>query len=207
MRIFLVRHGESIQGKKGLYQSPNTGLYRTGIKQAEKLAARFKGVEIDLIISSRYRRAMQSAQIVGRELDKKVVYTKLLNESVPPSEVLGRVHDSDGVARIWKERMMHIKNPKWHYSDEENLSDLKARALMALKYIAGKKAGSVLAVTHGNMLKMLIGLAMLGEDAEAKQLLKIMRFLHVNNTGITECEIDSKGNWQMLTFNDYTHLK
>jgi hypothetical protein len=39
------------------------------------------------------------------------------------------------------------------------------------------------------------------------QLRRAFKFFRMENTGITEVEIDDSGNAKLITFNDFTHLK
>ena len=84
MKIFLIRHGETESNKNRIIQGKiDEGLSKKGIKQAECLADRLKDEKIDLIISSEYKRAAETADkiksqhpssnlILKKELIKKL---------------------------------------------------------------------------------------------------------------------------------------
>src|SRR5271157_3755114 len=159
MKVFLIRHAESELNRSNTHQYPHTKLSKTGLRQAELLAERFSGAKVDLIIASRYTRAMQTARILQKRLKKRIVYTSLLNELKRPSEVEGKSTESKIALRISAEFLKHFYDPGWHYSDEENFFDLRRRASAFIKYLKKKNKGSIAVVTHGHVIRMLLALA------------------------------------------------
>ncbi|HLD62134.1 MAG TPA: histidine phosphatase family protein [Patescibacteria group bacterium] len=71
MKIYFVRHGESVSNALGLRQGPDGGLTAKGIKQAKILAKKFSKIPVDLIVSSPYDRAKLTAQIISKAIGKK----------------------------------------------------------------------------------------------------------------------------------------
>ncbi len=206
MKVFLIRHGQSMLNGRGIHQSPDTGLSERGIRQAEAMAERFVGVKVDLILASRYRRAMHTAQIISRRIDRRVVYTKLLNEFKNPTEVEGLRHGSAKAMKIAKMIRAHAHDPKWHYSDEENMFDKITRGKKAVKYIEDMHADSVIVATHSGLLRMILAIGIFGKELTPEDFAKIVSFMMTENTGITECEVTG-GRWRLITFNDFVHLK
>lgn len=67
MRLYLVRHWETVDNKNWIYQWHNPWkLSDTGILQAQKLAERLKNETIDVIYSSDLARALQTALILSK---------------------------------------------------------------------------------------------------------------------------------------------
>ncbi|MDO5145455.1 MAG: alpha-ribazole phosphatase [Eubacteriales bacterium] len=67
MRIYMVRHGETVLNQKGCYYGrTDVPLAGEGERQAEKLALFFKDVSFDLILCSPLRRAVSTAEIIGK---------------------------------------------------------------------------------------------------------------------------------------------
>ena len=86
-KLYLVRHGES-DGNATMSFLPDHqgGLTKKGMGQAEKLAKRFRKIPIDVIISSDYKRAADTAKIIRRATRKRIVITKLIREARYPKE-------------------------------------------------------------------------------------------------------------------------
>lgn len=206
MRIFFVRHGQSELNDTGIHQRRDTRLSARGREQASKLVERFGGVSVDVILASTYPRAVETARIIGRRLGRRVVSTKLLDEWRISSEVEGRNFTDRLAARQYKEHLANIDDPKWHYSDEENVFDLNRRVRRMVKYLGNRKENSVIAVTHAGVINMAVAQAVFGPGITGSDFIRFREVFHCDNTGITEVELDG-GMLKVLTFNDYAHLK
>lgn len=206
MRIFLVRHGQSKLNALKIHQSEGTKLSELGEEQAGKLRKRFEGVKVDIIIASKYTRVMHTAQILGKALGKRVVYTKLLNEWKSPSEIEGTTREDKRTIIIQNERLKHLEDNDWHYSDEENVFDLRKRANKIIKYLGNRKEESMIVVSHGDVINMIIAIAVFGSNITGSEFFKFRKVFHPDNTGITEVEV-TDGVWRVITFNDYAHLR
>jgi probable phosphoglycerate mutase len=207
MKVFFVRHGHSVLNGKGIHQPPDTKLSETGIKQAEAIAERFVGVDVDVILSSRYERAAHTARIISKRIDRPVVYTALLNEFKNPSEIEGKKNDSAYSMKVKKAYKEHSNDPGWHYSDEENTFDRIARGRKVVRYIEDRKEEHVLVCTHSGLIRMILAVGLFGDSLNPENFDKVVKFMRTENTGITECEIRPDGRWQLITFNDFVHLK
>jgi broad specificity phosphatase PhoE len=64
MKLFIVRHGQSVANTQDLCASPDSPLTDQGRAEAKLAAARLKGASIDGIIASPMLRAQQTAQII-----------------------------------------------------------------------------------------------------------------------------------------------
>ncbi len=207
MKIIFVRHGSTALNEVHVYQKPEEPLSEEGFRQVKRVAERLKGANADLIISSKCRRAVQTAQAISQATGKRIIYTKLLNEGTTPSEFHGKTADAESIAHIHAKMRAHAADPKWHYSDEENLFDIKNRALKVLKYLESKKAGTLIVVTHGLLMRMIIFVGIFGKDADVvDSFLRFRASTGLHNTGITECEITENG-FKLFTYNDRAHLQ
>ena len=77
--IYLLRHGLDDETKVGGWS--DVGLIKEGIKQVND-AREFieKNITFKEIISSDIKRARQTAEIINKNLDKNIIYTRLLRE-------------------------------------------------------------------------------------------------------------------------------
>lgn len=64
MRIYLIRHGESIFNASRTIQFPDTPLSERGLDQARRVAERLRDVPLTAILCSDYARAHATAQAV-----------------------------------------------------------------------------------------------------------------------------------------------
>lgn len=72
MIVYFIRHAESLKNKDGLDRTSETPLSENGFEQAKFMALRIKKVPIDVIYSSSYLRARQTAEIVSKEINKPI---------------------------------------------------------------------------------------------------------------------------------------
>ncbi|MEI6191112.1 MAG: histidine phosphatase family protein [bacterium] len=204
-KIYFVRHGATGGNEKDEFQLPTIPLSDMGLKQAEFVAERFKTIPVDTIIASDMKRASQTAEAISKTLNKKITYQALFQEILRPSFVRGKRKDDPEVMKIMEEVKANFDNQNYHHSDEENYFDLKNRAVKCLEYLQSLQEENILVVTHGQFLNMLIGIMELGDTMTPKQFKLLQKFFIAKNTGITIVE-EYKGNFFLLTWNDYTHL-
>ena len=79
MKVYFVRHGESVLGEQK-HQLPESPLSEIGIKQAATIAQRFTHIPIDLILTSSYTRAIQTAQAIEKIKGVPLIKSDLLIE-------------------------------------------------------------------------------------------------------------------------------
>ena len=99
--------------------------------------------------------------------------------------------------------------PGFRFSDEENFDDLKNRAGAALKHLAEQPEESILVVTHGLFMRIVIAYALFGEKLTGEECVKFLRAFHMENTGITILGYDEKypvSPWWLWVWNDHAHL-
>ena len=79
--IFLVRHGETVDNARQIMQGQTQGeLNEQGRKQAQQVAERLSAEEVDAVVASDLRRAIQMAEIIAKPHGLQVVTTPLLRE-------------------------------------------------------------------------------------------------------------------------------
>ena len=205
MKVILARHGNTEANNAAVHQSPDTPLSKEGVAQSEALAKKLASVDIDHIISSPYARARQTAEIIGKKLNKRIEYDELLAEIIKPKEFEGKRTDDPEVGKILEEIEKHAKNPEWRYPGSENLNDFITRVGKFVKRLESMDCGTVLVVTHSAVIKTTITVCMLGPNIDIEHYSRILDFLHTKNTGISELRYDNFG-WGLMTYNDLSHL-
>ena len=205
MKLYLVRHGQSNGNLSKRHQHSDTPLSDLGKQQAKELAKRFATIPIDIILTSHYDRARETAEIVATSIDRIVETNELLCEIKRPSEIEGKL-TSDPLAVDIKDKIKaNIHNSNWHYSDEENVFDLIARAKDFLLSQESRKETSILAVSHGRIIEAIVGTVVLGDALTPLIFDQIKDSMYLSNTGITVLE-KTDNQWHLLTWNDNAHL-
>ncbi len=206
--IYFVRHGETEKNAQNIHQGPEGALSAKGKEQALATALRFpkhKG-RPQIIISSPYERAKETAEIIGKELNLKIKYIDLLVERKNPSEIIGHWSGEPEVRQIIDRIDKSYHADDLRVSDEENFTDLKKRAKKLLTYIKRKRQKRIIMVTHGNFLKMAVAYMLYGEKLTASQYNNLSYFNPINNTGMAICSYTrhwfKKDEWKLLVWND-----
>lgn len=207
MKVYFVRHGQTENNVTGFFQGPDTELSREGAEQAAALAGRFRSIPVDIIFSSPFARAKQTAEAIKAVVQKEIVYSDLLKEIKRPSEVIGKHEKDPEISHILEltEWRVH-EDPLWHYSDEENFFDLKERGLRFLAMLEARQEEHILCVTHGVMLKVMFGVMMFGAEFTSREHYHFFHFIRAKNTGISVFEKEQGSSWQLITWNDHAHL-
>jgi len=209
MRVYLVRHGESHLNARQIHQMSTAGLSALGARQAGLLARRLAGLEVDTLLSSPYERARQTAEVVAGAVGQAIVFTSLLVELKRPSVIEGRHYEDPEVLAIKDALVRYAERADWRHSDEETFGEVTARARECLALFEGlQREGrdTVVAITHGWFLTMLVALMLYGDDLRPRDALRLQAFAQVRNTGITRCDRGADGRWTLVTWNDHAHL-
>lgn len=207
-KIYFIRHGESEGNVGPIRQAEDSSLTDRGRKQAEYVAERVSGLPIDIIISSTFRRAQETAEVISKKISVKVEYSSFFVERRRPSEQLNKPKD-DPVAleseRLIKESFL-IKN--YRYSDEENFDDLKERAHKALDFLTQMPEENILVTTHGFFMRIIMAYVVFGSNLTARDCEQFIRTFHMENTGVTVLGYSEKQKnpWWVWTWNDHAHL-
>jgi probable phosphoglycerate mutase len=213
--VYFVRHGESTSNAGPIVVGPLSELTDRGREQAAYIATRCKNLPLDIIVSSTFVRAKDTAQIIADQVGKTIEYSDLFVERRRPSEEIGVRRDSALFSKVGAAMRAHFPEPGWRYSDEENFDDLKERAGTALRYLAARPEQHLLVVTHSFFLRTLLARAIFGDSLTGKECQDVLRGFEMENTGITILHHQpeeyytvpgSEIEWRVWVWNDHAHL-
>ena len=96
MEIYILRHGIAVErGSPGYKKDSERPLTKEGEEKMHQIADAIlgMGLQFDLILSSPYLRAKQTAQIVAGELDEEVTSTDFLIPDANGLELIAEIND------------------------------------------------------------------------------------------------------------------
>lgn len=204
MKIYIGRHGQSISNAERIFDI-DSELSPLGIQQAEKLARRVVKLDFEIIISSDLKRAVQTAEIISRKTDKKIVVSPLFREEIYCPEFENMDNDGPDAKRIKKILLRHRNNPRWHFSKEESFSDLKKRAKKCLRFLEERKEKNIFLIGHARITKMFIGVMIFGKELTPGMYYKMRDRFLIQNSGLIVCKVIDD-EWKLETWNDQSHL-
>lgn len=145
--IYLLRHG--LDDERFIGGWSDVDLTKEGIKQVEDVSKYIKGLKINTILCSDIKRAVTTALIVNKELDKKIIYTKDLREL------------DKGIITGMEKETAYEKYPdlfnnvttKTIYPNGECMEDLYKRIKIYLNKLL--KMDNVLCITHRGVINMM----------------------------------------------------
>jgi len=203
--VYFVRHGSTEGNEQDVYQQVHTPLSALGRRQAACVARRFERIPVEIVITSDMARAAETGRCIAARNRLPMVCDPLFQEILRPTIVRGQRRDAPEALEMRRFLAEHWTNAGVKHSDEENFFDLKHRALQALAHLVARRETTVLVVTHGTFLCMLICCMMAGEEVSPQWFDHIHRFLVLKNAALSVCEYD-QGKWQLVSWNDYMHL-
>lgn len=140
-KIYIIRHCEA-EG-----QPAEAALTDKGIKQSIDLAAFFNNIEIDRIISSPYKRAIQSIQPLANQRNVKIELNQQLTERVLSTEPL-----SD-----WFEKLrMTFDDFELKFEGGESSQEAANRMIGVVETVLHSNEENIIIVTHGNLMSLLL---------------------------------------------------
>jgi probable phosphoglycerate mutase len=198
-RLVLVRHGESVVTVRRVIGGPRTcqGLSELGRRQAEALRRRLTEtgeVEPEVVISSAYPRALETARILASEVQVDADF----GEHDPGPRC-------DGMT--FEQFVASFGTPDWEsdpyavtFPEGESIAAFHHRVGEALHRTVNQHEGrTVLVVCHGGVIDAIVRSALRSPATGGFEL-------HTLNTSITELVRVRAGRWRLQRYNDAAHL-
>jgi broad specificity phosphatase PhoE len=157
--FYLFRHAKTVANEKGFFNSVegDTPLSEEGIKQAEEIVKHFKDVKLDVVVSSKTNRAIQTAERLAKSKGAELVTFEDLK-----SASLGEV------AGLSKQDFINsnpIEYARWHdpqdldfaYKGGESKRQVQGRVMDVLNELAENTPFDDAAVVmHGSSLRSVL---------------------------------------------------
>ncbi|MFH0847416.1 MAG: histidine phosphatase family protein [Chloroflexota bacterium] len=201
--ILLIRHGETesnAQDIQGYFMGwANEGLNANGFAQAESLALKLAKVQLSAIYCSSSRRAMSTAELIGKYHGLKPVPTPELRE-INYGEWEGRKRSEirDKYPEIY--RRLRSDPIDVAIPGGESFKQVAERVISIFNSIAAEGDGKTVAlVSHGNPIKILIVHAL-------SMPYNMWGIFDIGNASISTLQV-TDGIPRIVMLNDRTHLK
>lgn len=220
MRVYFVRHGQSISNAAVLLNRDNSSqdkgdaLTELGWEQGEALGERLKGEGITRIISSPMRRAQETASAIEEVLQVGIEVHDDIFEIQQDTPFYGLPNEQRGPysSLVWMK--MHDDDPDYRQGDAESFNDIVGRVKRLQSYLEKSGEEHILVVTHGNYLRFFLGCSVLREEFSPRHFQTLWN-VKAANTGISIFDFDDDerfadgivvGGWRLVTWMDHRHL-
>jgi broad specificity phosphatase PhoE len=197
MRLYIVRHGETVENSSGIIQGQGPGtLSDRGRKQIAALASRLQAERITHIYSSDLDRAKLTAEAIAVKHGLTVAFDSRLRE-----KAFGIFEGREG--SVYFEAFQQSGQEAAEYRPEggESFLDLQLRTDSFLEEISPVRRGdSVLICTHGGVIRALLARLLSLSIGDAV-------FYPTDNAALWIFEVDDQGRVQLLAENEVQHLE
>ena len=201
MKIYLIRHGQTDWNLAGKIQGRHDiSLNQTGLKQAELLAEGMDKRPVVQIFSSRQKRALETAQAIGRRQHVAVAVIDGLEEVVF-GDWEGKTWDD--ISREYPEEFaVWCREPaSMTPPGGESRPQIYKRVGNALREIIRRSRGDIAIVSHGAALAYIVSLMLEKELGGHDEII-------VKNVSISTVDYKPEtGRYTMVEANDVSHLK
>ncbi len=180
MKLIIVRHGETFENIKGIFQGHlNSQLTPNGLEQSKNIAEKLKNIKIDCAYSSDLDRALDTCkEILKFHPETNLIPTKILREQ--SKGVL------EGKIKL-KKSNLEIPNYNFKPRSGESLSEVWDKVIPFLEKIKNEyKNKTLLIVSHRGPISCL--LTHLNNETLENQ----KKYLPSGNTAISTININNK---------------
>jgi broad specificity phosphatase PhoE len=117
--VYFVRHGESRDNTRPVFQSLDTPLSAAGKRQAELIADRAAKLEFQTLIASPLARAQETAEAITRRTGKAPEYSDLFVERGKPARLIGKSFTNPRALVLWRKWERSLYTPGLRVEDGE----------------------------------------------------------------------------------------
>lgn len=191
MKLYIVRHGETIANRLGICQGQSEwSLSDIGLEQAKKIASRLESEHFDICYSSDLIRAYETAQQIKNKNSFSIIKDVRLRERCFGNMQGQKFSDNNKDLNI---DMVY---------GAESMYDMELRIRAFIDELLSEKRNfeKVLVVTHGVTIKVMLSILQNSVFSCDKDMLSIQ------NVSLTICDI-SHGKTTIELFNDTLHLQ
>ncbi|XKE50231.1 histidine phosphatase family protein [Sutcliffiella horikoshii] len=142
--LYFVRHAHSIYTPDELERP----LSEKGYKDAERILALIQPDNIDVVVSSPYKRAVQTVEAVANHYNLEIEIYEDLKErtlTAKPAEDF-----TAAITKVWED-------PYFAWEGGESNMEAQARGVKVIYHLLDKYAGENVAIgTHGNIMVLIM---------------------------------------------------
>lgn len=216
--VYIVRHGQSTTNARTTdvcVDDADVELTRLGEEQSRFIAERAKNLPIEVVISSTYRRARDTAAMIAAATGAPVEYSEVFVERKIPASLIGKPFHAEETERIYRTWVRAFYDPDARPKDGEHFFDIQARAKNALRLLEARPEQHIMVVSHGMFLRALAATILFGDALTPSMFRDFAAGTTTNNTGITllmhgknpHHDVDGDTErWRVRAFNDHAHL-
>ena len=193
MKLYMIRHGESLANRENLFSSPDTPLTERGIDDARSAGRLLAGKQFDRVLVSPYLRARQTQQYAMPGVEGEVV--DLLHE-FDCGSLEGNLYADMLAAHPGLDELLRVDN--FSRFGGEDYANVRQRVRDLMELVAGMGAERIAAFSHAGFISTFF-------DEVQQREGKVGRNLHCSNGSINIFEYKN-GQWWIRALNITEHF-
>ncbi len=190
MEIYLVRHGQTSGNLARRHQSEKTPITELGVQQATEAAAFLKTQRPTHLISSVMIRALETARIIGLELELIPETNALFTEVGRPARMNG--FHLKSVYSLWFYTRWYFGLTDFTKEGGETYKMVRDRLKAAREHLASyPPASKVVVVSHSVLIVFFLAhLCQEGRMNPFQALYRFLKILKIKNGSVTKVVFD-----------------
>ncbi len=205
-KIYFVRHGQSTANVDGIRRGAETELTELGKKQAKILAKRFTEIPIEIVLTSYFKRAHDTAKEIASVAQVPVEIIDVAHERALPDSVIGLNKKSSEAKKIIDDVKASWLGGGLLPKGAESFEDIMGRIDAFMELVAHRPEEHIAVASHSGFGRQLMLRVLLHDAVTPEMVLNIAKYLAYSNVGITTYTIDDNGIWKLQQWNDDAHL-
>ena len=193
--FFLIRHAScSGLGQMLWGRTPGVCLSETGKLQAQRLADRFRGIELQAIYSSPLERAVETAEALARSINLELHKNPAFNE-INYGDWTGKSFETLSSDECW--RRFNGRRSATQIPGGESFLEVQTRIVKELNALSSH-AANVAIVSHADVIKAAIGYV-------AGTPIDLLHRIEISPCSVSVIAIDDDSS-RLLTINNRCEL-
>lgn len=145
----------------------------------------------DVLISSEYTRAQETARIIGLLVGLTPQVQGLFYELIRPSSLYGKSHFHPRTILYVLGTALKRYDPTWRFEDAENFNDVRTRAERAITYLESLRDShaSIVVISHTIFINCMVSYMCRNRVLAVRDLISmVLHIKKMKNTGIIHVE-------------------
>ncbi len=205
-KVYFVRHGESLDNVDGIRRGADAELTDTGKRQAHIVAKRFKSIPVDIVLTSHFKRAHDTAVEIANIAGVNIEIVNIARERELPNALIGLHKQSSEARKIVDDIKASWLGKGSLPEGAESFDDLMRRIDFLMDFVYKRPEKNIVIASHSGFGRQLLLRVILQHAVTPEMVLNVSKRVAFSNTGITTYTIDEKGNWILHQWNDDAHL-
>lgn len=191
--IYFIRHGQTLKNTSWTYQGPEEPLTDKGREQVKKAAEYLKDKNIQVLYSSPYKRALETASLIAATVGLEARELPAAREFGRPLGLYGRHHFSWSSAKYLFALWRHQLDLSWNREEAESVAHIIERVKEVKKTLEAAPEERIVVVSHKIFMALFTETLAYDKPISLFRLVALLlRRGRIPNAGILRFEVETR---------------